>query len=458
MTKELKFEAIRTIKPLYKVVVVGVFVFWGLMIANGVLGATLFETSCEPPTYSTGYLQDQDGWLYSETHMSVVVDPLAREGIQDIESTIPSNSVIFMKTNGTPTCEGSQGFWFKVVNPSAVTPDNWTQFDLMDDVGNDIFVIRVGFPTKGQVFYYAHNNPTPILLGNYILDTWFSIDIEWNCYNHQVRYNYWSQGWTEWESTQDIGGAGTKWYGENHYQSGGFGRIFVDFIAESSLIGSCSNEYCYLCADWSSCQNWTNCIWSYTYNYCFQKEYGCGLGFGEQKCYFCDTEESCEAVENCYWHENYCFYGVGECAAGLQLQFCENEIDCENAGGYWYDDHCWEEPKPIIGSWGDWYDDYGDYETPAAMVNTLATGSQSFFESIGGFLTTFNRTFDLAAAYQNGKDFGEVIPTARGYLATLDDFVGFLPVGTFFMFVLMFMLAVGVFRIVRALIQLVKFW
>ena len=252
-------------------------------------------------------------------------------------------------------------------------------------------------------------------------------------------------------------------------------NYFIAFYSEYNFIGNvvyfiatrsnaiwygqeCNVINCGLCESWVTCQMVKGCFWDFQYNYCLPYEFCCGCGFENEKCLFCDSQEKCEGITDCYWAENFCWYAGEQCGAGLNCQFCQNQETCEIEGCFWYGDYCWLEEKPIISSWTDWYDSYGDYENPAPLVNTLASGSQNFFESIGGFLITFKKMFDLQTAFQNGKNFGSVIPVARGYLTTLDDFVGALPFGTYFLFILIFMLAVGTFRIIRALIQLIKFW
>jgi hypothetical protein len=174
-------------------------------------------------------------------------------------------------------------------------------------------------------------------------------------------------------------------------------------------------------------------------------------------CNYCITETACED-QGCYWNGSECYYGTGECGEGLELQFCDNEGDCETAGGYWYDDYCWLSAGTEVSSFDDYYAEYGDYATPTAWISDLADGTGGFFNSIGGFLSTFKAFFDLRKAIDYGKIFGGAIPTALSYLKIINDFCGGFPVASLFIFALGFMLAIGVFRIVRNLVQLVKFW
>ena len=216
------------------------------------------------------------------------------------------------------------------------------------------------------------------------------------------------------------------------------------------------------CSYWETpydCQL-AECCWYYSrypeFNVCTDCPTECSGG-SSYNCALCLTQETCEVyLPSCYWENGECKYTTAECGEGLLVLFCTTQETCEANGGYWYDDFCWTSPKTTLTSWEDYYNTNGEQETPTAFVDGLATAIGGFYSKIGGFLDTFNASFDLRGAYQRGNDFGSAIPVARGYLGIINSFCGNLPVGEFFMFILIFMLAVGVFRIVRNLIQLIK--
>lgn len=365
-----------------------------------------------------------------------------------------NHNVTYNFKNGDTISDGSFSIAFRT-NGTTGSVDGlvFSLSDLDGTTGTLNFGYTLG--SFGQIKYKSNNNW--FLLGNYTGDTWFVISMEWIVVegtSAQVRYKLDAGSWTGWLATPTNQKIAPSYLVFTYQRWANTKYWYIDDI---SIHATCNGTHCQECETWADCEN-ANCVWSFTYNYCFQNEYGCGLGYGEQKCFFCETEVTCEAIEDCYWSEDYCFYGTGACGQGLECQFCEDQTTCETAGCFWYGTFCWFETKPSIFSWTNYYNDYGDYETPSAWVNDVATASQSFFESVGGLLATFKNSFDLQSAYQNGKDFGNAIPIARGYLATLNDFVGVLPIGNFFLFILIFMLAIGVFRMVRALIQLIKFW
>lgn len=203
-----------------------------------------------------------------------------------------------------------------------------------------------------------------------------------------------------------------------------------------------------------------SCYW---YNspfgdFCSDIIFGGECGNNWFSCSSCENEIDCEDQENCYWFQNTCNYGTGACGEGVLLQFCENFEDCNTNSGYWYEDFCWSEPETEIISWYDYYTDNGEYATASTWVLSLASTTSTHFKNVAGFLSGFNNFFDLQTAYQKGLELGGIIPTARGYLFILDSFAGGLPFSLLFIFSLIFLLAVGVFRIVRNLLQILKFW
>jgi hypothetical protein len=111
-----------------------------------------------------------------------------------------------------------------------------------------------------------------------------------------------------------------------------------------------------------------------------------------------------------------------------------------------------------LTNWDDYYAEYGDYATATAWITNVASTTSLFLGQMGGFLSVFENNFDLMEAFERGKNFGGAIPLARGYLTIFNDFLGGLPIGEFFIFLIIFMLAVGVFRIMRNLFQMIKFW
>ncbi|GAI32908.1 unnamed protein product, partial [marine sediment metagenome] len=86
----------------------------------------------------------------------------------------------------------------------------------------------------------------------------------------------------------------------------------------------------------------------------------------------------------------------------------------------------------------------------------LAETSGKTFAVISGLFEGFLTSFNTADALAKGTALGNVIPTGRGYLKVFDGLFAHYPIGETFVFILIFILAIGLFRIARHLIQLVK--
>ena len=125
-------------------------------------------------------------------------------------------------------------------------------------------------------------------------------------------------------------------------------------------------------------------------------------------------------------------------------------------GGFWKADFCWEIEPPEIIDWENYYLEHSDFETPTSLVSSLVELIKQPLETAGGWLVSLENIFDTAQATQKGEQFGEAIPIARSYLMTINDFFNGFPVSEIFIFFLTITLAVGVFRIIRNIIALIK--
>jgi len=188
-------EAIRTIKYPFKAIVVGVFILLGITcLTNEVLGATIFEDSFE--NYDLGQLDGQGGWtLWSGTSYAEVVDTEVKEGIQSLElprQADADNDYQIYKIGSTIPI-GSIGWWYKIKNIGEGTLNH----DLNIQVWADPYLqtIRVYYEADQEIRYYS--NGVPLLLGNWVEDTWQRIDFEWNEIK-QIRVNFNNEGWQDW--------------------------------------------------------------------------------------------------------------------------------------------------------------------------------------------------------------------------------------------------------------------
>ena len=386
-------------------------------------------------TYNNGNLSGQGGWSTCATYTSAVV--------QDTIVGSGSKAAQFNGTNkksgckiGTSQASGLVSFWVRRDNTTNTT------IRMRQGVSGDYWQLSItniaGFSNSG----------TGTCLGNLSMSTdgWYIVVVEWT--PNQDRINWNGTGWSNWCATNFISLDRWEQFNSSTY------NLYLDQIGEGvCMLGSCD-----FCTTPQMCQA-ADCCWYYShlpdFNVCSDCPSECAGGYYD--CAYCLTQEDCEDyTPTCYWENDQCYYSSAVCGEGLMVIYCTTEVTCTGNGGYWYDEFCWTTPKSTLTSWENYYDTNGENEEPTEFVNGLATAVGDFISKVGGFLTTFNTSFDKRAAYQRGQDFGSYVPIAMGYLGILDTFAGNLPFEDFFLFILIFMLAVGVFRIVRSIIQLIK--
>lgn len=434
---------------------------WGFLIGLLWLFPLITQAGTSFEDYELGDLDSQHNWTFFTGEEWQVVDTKSSTGQNSLfcggaakvcgafktGAFIPTGQVaidFFIDSNASNPCERIIVRWF------ATTPTLLEQFGWRTGLSDETCKLAV---RQGEVYTY---------LFEISYDTWHTALIQWEDLagvDGQFRIRLDSGNFSDWYS------AFNNFYGVD--------RIYL----ESYYTGYLATKYHYLdnikdtCSEYtnqSECQN-VGCIWYFNewlfvnnfvpYAFCVDPlsvEGECGSEW--DTCQYCISQGICEAQDFCYWWQDSCHYGTGSCAEGLQVQFCDNQTECENAGGFWYEDFCWLSPKPSLFDFDDYYSEHGDYATPTAWILGVASSTAGFFNTIGGFLTTFRENFDLQSAYTKGKMLGSAVPVARGYMTIFNDFLGGLPLGELFLFVLIFMLAIGVFRIVRNLIQLLKFW
>lgn len=149
-------------------------------------------------------------------------------------------------------------------------------------------------------------------------------------------------------------------------------------------------------------------------------------------------------------------YTFGNCGTDNYLRFCYTENECITNGGYWVADFCWKIPPPETLNWDEYYLEHSQFTTPTTMIVSLVNLISPSLESAGGWLVALEDIFNVAKAGEKGEEFGEAIPIARGYLQIINDFFGGLPLSEAFVFFIVIMLGIGVFRIVRNIISLIK--
>jgi hypothetical protein len=115
------------------------------------------------------------------------------------------------------------------------------------------------------------------------------------------------------------------------------------------------------------------------------------------------------------------------------------------------------QPLPI-GSWPSYYASHTDakFPTSTAIFTTITGVFSDIVQKITSFVNDFRTIFDSESAFAKGAELGSAVPTARGYLKPINDFFGSLPVSEIFIFCILTLLVVNVYRLVKTILQLIR--
>jgi hypothetical protein len=466
----------RAIKTPLKLLCTGVFVIFGIFLTFSHISATtILEEDFESCSSTYGYLgQGNCGWAGAELDINKISTTTFRSGSQGGGTYLFDGQPAYgneSSKQGTSTPIGGVSFWIRGDETMDAVCGDRVSFILRESGNDRIEILMIAKSSPCSIsrnlfsIYYKNSE------GNYVLyktdipgGSFKRIVLFWNYETDKFRIGFENEGLSDWldvylpfETLNKVVFYGyatqNPYYPFNFYNAS---KYYFDDIEDVGYCNTFLNSF--------DCSV-AGCVWHFwpfpglvpEITFCSDIPTGdCGSGLFD--CPNCLTQETCEA-QTCYWYQNLCTYTGANCGEGLLTQFCYNEGDCTTAGGYWYTNFCWPSPQPTnLLDWNDYYYENGDYATPTAWITGIASSTTGFFGTIGGFLSTFSENFNLTDAYEKGSTFGNAIPLARSYLGILDEFAGNLPFGDFFIFILIFTLAVGTFRVVRNITQLLKFW
>lgn len=110
-----------------------------------------------------------------------------------------------------------------------------------------------------------------------------------------------------------------------------------------------------------------------------------------------------------------------------------------------------------ISSWENYYAEHSErFATSTPLFSTLADVFGPLIKTAGNFILFFNNFFDPPIASEKGNEIGNAIPVARGYLETIDDFFGGLPISWAFLFFLITYFVVIILKIIRKTLTTLK--
>ncbi|MBE3095478.1 MAG: hypothetical protein IMZ52_10645 [Actinobacteria bacterium] len=440
-----------------------VLIAMGLILPFAVVGQTFYDTF---ENYPIGNLDGQDNWFQypgSATHFGKVQNDYVFQGLKAGECFSGGEPFYSVWKSASTTPTGTISLKFLILDPTSSVGATILGLRADDGVGTSTgFAIKIEWNNDNKI-YNA-----------------FAIDdygIDWNLFYNDVATGTWQTLYFQWDSgiskmKAGIGNVSSNWvFTESvftdinslYFSDCGFVHFYFDNITEQSN--------CSIYSDLYNCQGNACCWFTYgnasTSPYCGNcQQTDCGVGQAGFQCQPCGDQESCESVSGCYWfpminyppNEGRCKFGTRTCDV-YDKQFCENQSECEAVAGYWYSDYCWYVPRPnYFVNWDTYYAENGAYESSSAFTNNLASSTLGFLDNIGGLLFTFSQNFDLAEAKQQGSDLGSFVPMGIGYLSVFNELFGGYPIAQYFLFFIIFMVAIAVIKIVLKIFPALKFW
>jgi len=383
----------------------------GLFLFNSVFAGEIFFEDFDPPVWSLHEALNKNGWTRDYVGGNHI-------WISDVNYySSPYSAEIYnyavyghLDYNPSTTSGNYVEFYFKSTDLDATD-----HFDIRvygnPYTGSELIVWLLGeAPNK---LYYTLNGVNFFELGD-IDSGWNYIKIETNPVEDEWRIKFNDYDLTDWFNTY----VGRTFDFIAHFEIGNGNNTFW---LDNFILGEtgCDFNHLYNCSTLTSCVNAGG---------------------------FWDTQlQECLPVELTW-----------VCGPDDLLQFCENETDCENNGGHWINDYCWQYQETEFTDFTSYYEQNSSFSEPTIFVSNLASFSWPLIQNVGNFLAIFSSNFSVASASASGNQLGSAIAQARGYLDTINDFFGGLPIGQALSIYLIILLGVGVFRIAVKLFHLAR--
>lgn len=463
--------------------ILGAIVVLGLLIGFIVKGAPLFEDDFE--AYSLGRLNNKGDWrdtgyFYPNFYYEVSNSANCFSG-QCLEYKGLGSPTAYRNTTGL-----SAGTLFFKFNP--YTPDSIGEFAFaLGDWRtsrawgtNYCGSFRIQGDFDSYEVYVATNNTTYESVG-YIFtpNVWVDLGFEWN-----------------FSATKDIrfyiGNAWTEWYQCGIYTNTDiYGFEIIDYAAGSATFKAYLDDFTqgeiappnYITITYPESGSSTSTAFTMNLEYENAELYNKIMILFEDW----DASSTCPIYgdEN-YWDEYNAYFNyqsfpyyspVLATSTGMTIiavsglaqgnYICSrcyfiNEntgaISDEQCEGYTLTISAYIPPEGIpsyeisLPLWADYYAEHNDkWTTSTEFFNSVA----GFFEPIlrwgGNTILSFKNYFNPQIALERGTELGNAIPTLRGYVESIDDFFGSLPVSYMLLFYLISQMIVLVFKVVKSI-------
>jgi len=107
-------------------------------------------------------------------------------------------------------------------------------------------------------------------------------------------------------------------------------------------------------------------------------------------------------------------------------------------------------------SWENYYSEHSErFATSTPIFSSMAETFTPLITWVGNTILFFNTYFDPETAGNRGEEIGNSVRVARGYLESIDDFFGDLPISTIFIFYLITAIVIIIYRLVRGILTII---
>lgn len=285
-------------------------------------------------------------------------------------------------------------------------PNSYAHFDILGSGGS----AYIGFSPTNNLVLNSVSTTTQITAGP-TYATWHFLTIEFDPANGYVK------GWYDGanETTIMIDPAWTEIHQIGFFNNNAPDIVFWDSIQDRPCTSLCTS------CDYQGCAYYNEfCSWNFATGDCTQIE----------------TTNSCGPDWLC--------------------NFCVDSSTCQANGCSWYNGYCWSYLNVDKTPWHDYYASNSDYATATGFIESLASSTSGFYETIRTITTNFGNIFNASSAQSIGSTTGSIIPKVRGYMNLANGFFGNIPIAEIFVISLSLLFASIIWQVAKGIIGMIK--
>lgn len=437
-------------------------------------------------TYFLGQLVGQGNWLGNIQWE--VVDEKAQSGIKSVNSNAGEGISYSLYQDVNIINYGIQSSYFYIDGTNQIISNIGESLTFFLNDLNKQFLAQTVFkydePNDEWDWYIVNENLLEIKIKDDILliNEWNSLEIKWeltDVLKYQVKVN--NENWTEKYNSY------SEFYGEEQdfvrfwFTNYRAGNLYLDNLAGElePVISSLQIVY-----PENNSEEISNFIMSVNYNKGSEDWEKIMIVFEswneESNCPIYDTSEFWEEYQNgWFYYQSSPFFSPSlETKTGLTFISVFNlDINIYNCVRCYFsgeninisNEKCEDYILTIIDflppaqpllfpSWFDYYNEHTgeNFDEPTAIFNTIAGVFDNVVQKLGSFINNFRNIFDNSQAEAKGKNLGEKIPLARGYLAPINDFFGGFPISELFIFCLLITMIIIIYRIIKTILMFIR--